>query len=131
MEGPGLALAALILAMAVSRSTGQCCPNGLRMLALLCPAVVGLHPSWLDLGTQGCVCCCKDSDWAPWICVQATPWTQPMDSSVVLLQSALAGRGVPGLTIPLLAWESGLILHKQPYQRLSVLSAQHLPNPRC
>lgn len=130
MEGPGLALAALILAMAVSRSMGQCCPNGLCVLAPVCPGVAGLHPSCLDLGAQGCMCCCKDSDWAPWSCVQAIPWTRPVDS-LVLLQSVLAGRGVAGLAIPLLAWESGLILHKQPYQRLSVLSAQHLPNPHC
>lgn len=130
MEVCGLALAAVMLAMAVSRGMGQCCPEGLCVLALVWPGVAGLHPSCLGLDAQGCVCCHKDSKWAPWSCVQATPRSWPMDF-VVLPESVLAGRGVPGLAIPLLVWESGLVLHKQLYQRLSVLSAQHLPNPRC
>lgn len=39
--------------------------------------------------------------------------------SVVLLWSVLADGG-----LPLLIQESGLILHEEPYQSLSVLSAQ-------
>lgn len=58
----------------------------------------------------------------------ASPWCQPM-GFMLLPRSVLAGEVCwwapeQGLVIALLIWESDLILHKELYQSLSVLSAQ-------